>query len=141
MASEEGAYLLPMKYEAHKATVTKTHCNSGCADGWGAALSQTPTNSYSALVVLGQVMSFNDPHWQVFFAYGSSRTTSPTDANLQVGRHIAQDKTPSSRLPETVGYFLFEASPSTPQDINNGFSMISNFGSDKITGADNWQFK
>ena len=71
---EAGVYDEPgYKMEAVKFTSTVTDENNS----W-VGESRTYQQSYSNPVVVGQVMSYNDSDWSVFWACGSSRTAPPT---------------------------------------------------------------
>ena len=77
---EEGVYTVAMngvKMEAAKFTSTVTDYRRS----WNGQ-TRSYSNSYSAPVVLGQVMTCNDPDWSVFRCRGSSRDRPP---NQQVG--------------------------------------------------------
>ena len=58
-----------VKMEAVKFTSAVTDENNS----W-MGQSRTYANTYSKPVVIGQVMSYNDPDWSVFWARGSSRS-------------------------------------------------------------------
>ncbi|MEM7789968.1 MAG: hypothetical protein AAF546_01090 [Verrucomicrobiota bacterium] len=55
-------------------------------------------------VVLGQVMSFNDSRWSVFWSHGGIGT-APAGSQIFIGRHVGEDPD-QSRNPETVGYIV-----------------------------------
>jgi YVTN family beta-propeller protein len=64
--------------------------------------------SYVDPVVLGQVMTENDPAWSAFFATGDSIMVPPSPAALRIGRHVGEDPD-QIRETETVGYLVIEA--------------------------------
>ncbi len=70
---------------------------------------QTPilVNSYSQPVVVGQVMSFNDPQWSAFWSRGGSEKTPISSANVWVGKHVGSDQM-TSRADEVIGYIIIE---------------------------------
>ncbi len=65
-------------------------------------------NSYQSPVVIGQVMTSNDPDPSVFWARGDTRREAPSAESLFVGIHVGEDHD-RERVPETVGYFVFES--------------------------------
>jgi hypothetical protein len=69
---------------------------------------RTYDNSYANPVVVGQVMSYNDPDWSVFWARGATYTDPPSASTLYVGKHVAEDPD-TTRAAETIGYVVFEA--------------------------------
>ena len=69
-------------------------------------------NAYANPVVVGQVMSFNDPDWSVFYSHNGDRRF-PADAGaLFTGKHVAEDFD-NTRADETVGYMVFEEGAGT----------------------------
>ncbi len=102
---EAGTYTLAThgaKLEAKKYASTRT-------DRKGSFVGQrrTYSNTYQAPVVVGQVMSANDPRWSTFWARGSSRGAPPSTSTLYAGKYVAED-TVITRADETVGYVVFE---------------------------------
>jgi hypothetical protein len=110
---EEGSWEMPdgRKIEATQYNSTVTDSKSS----W-IGEQQTYKNSYSNPVVLGQVMSYNDPKWSVFWSRGSNRVTAPANRNLFTGKHAGEDDT-ATRVPETVGYIVIEAGHATSGGI------------------------
>ncbi|MBI4821901.1 MAG: S1 family peptidase [Deltaproteobacteria bacterium] len=92
---------------------------------------QTYFNSYTQPVVLGQVMTFDDPKWSVFWAYGPNATTPPTPTKLFVGKNVAEDTTSPTRTPETIGYVVIEAGSGTL----GGLAYSSALGSSLVKGC------
>lgn len=70
--------------------------------------SRSYQNTYSQPVVLGQVMSYNDPRFSGFWSYGSGRGAPPNTANLNVGKHVAEDPD-KLRADEVIGYIVIDA--------------------------------
>jgi hypothetical protein len=68
---------------------------------------QPNTKVDKAPVVLGQVMSYNDARWSVFWTRGTNRTAAPTSRILYTGKHVGKDKT--RRVSETIGYIVMES--------------------------------
>ena len=62
-------------------------------------------NSYTSPVVLGQVMTANDPRFSVFWSRGPSRVEAPTSSSLFVGKHVGEDAV-TLRSSEDVGYIV-----------------------------------
>ncbi|MGK7943485.1 MAG: hypothetical protein AB4058_03360 [Microcystaceae cyanobacterium] len=89
-------------------------------------------NSYTAPVVVGQVMTANDPDWSVFWARGASRLAIPDADHLYVGKHVGEDSK-ISRVSETIGYIVMETGSGTLGDVE--FSAAVGF--DSIVGFDN----
>ena len=49
-------------------------------------------NTYTDPVVVGQVMTFNDADWSVFWAStASSRSTPPSAVSFAAGKHVGED--------------------------------------------------
>ena len=65
-------------------------------------------NSYTAPVVVGQVMSYNDANWSVFWSMGSSSKNPIDAANFNVGKHVGEDSN-AARADETIGYIVIES--------------------------------
>lgn len=129
VAVEEGVYDEPdFKLEAVKYSEAETSRKNG----W---LIDTTSyqQSYTAPVVVGQVMTANDPNWSVFWASSNSRTSPPTADQLNVGKHIAED-TITSRGAETIGYFVIEA---TQNGEIEGLPFVAGVGGDTVRGIDN----
>lgn len=87
---------------------------------------------YTAPVVVGQVMSDNDPRWSTFWTRGSTRTNPPDANNLWVGRHVGEDPD-LTRADETLGYVVFEAGPFTLDGLP-GFAQTT---ADTLRGVAN----
>jgi hypothetical protein len=107
---EEGKWKMPdgrlMEAKKYSSTVT---------DNTKTWIGQTQTyqNKYTNPVVLGQVMSFNDPKWSVFWSRASvSQNNAPTAISIITGKHVGED-TKTTRLVETVGYIVMEAGHAT----------------------------
>ena len=107
---EEGAYNLPdgRKIEGRKYRSTITDHDLGWR-GEG----QTYLNRYTNPIVVGQVMSYSDTRWSVFYSRGSTDPGTPPNArSLRCGKHLGED-TPITRLAETVGYIVIERGHAT----------------------------
>lgn len=66
------------------------------------------SNAYTSPVVMGQVLTYNDPRWSVFWSHGFGATNPPGFGFLYIGKHVGEDPD-QERLPEEVGYIVFEA--------------------------------
>jgi hypothetical protein len=127
MVVEEGVYTQAadgVQMEAHKMTSTVTDEN----DSW-VGQSRPYSNAYTDPVVLGQVMSANDPDWSVFWSQGSDRTKVPTSSVLSVGKHVGADAD-TVRADETIGYIVIESGSGTI----SGVAYWASVGSDKVRG-------
>jgi uncharacterized repeat protein (TIGR01451 family) len=129
---EAGAYTLPdgRRIEAQKYTSTVT-------DGYNASWvgqQQTYLQTYTNPVVVGQVMSADDPaeDWSVFWARGSSAGNPPDASNLWTGKHVSKD-TDTTRVDETVGFVVIEQGYG---DIY-GVEYEAWLGTDSVEGVDN----
>lgn len=110
---EEGSWNMPdgRKIEANKYLSTITDRKNS----W-VGQQQTYANSYTTPVVLGQVMSYNDPTWSVFWCRGKNKSTPPNSNVLFTGKHVGEDRT-ITRLAETVGYIVIEEGHATSGGI------------------------
>ena len=99
------------------------------AGGWNGELI-TYENEYDAPVILGQVMSFNDERWSVFWARGFLVSLPPGEF-AYIGRHVGEDND-QERLQEDVGYIVLETnSGSTANYLYQAFT-----GEDIIEGVE-----
>ena len=125
---EEGVWTVDgVKLEAQTYLSTVT-------DGSGSwvAEPQAYGQSYTNPVVLGQVMSENDPEWSVFWSRGSSRTDPPSAASLWTGKEVAEDLL-VARADETIGFIVFEAAHGTI----GGVAFEAGLGPDTVRGIGN----
>lgn len=125
---EEGVYTAAangITMEAVKVTSTVTDRKSS----W-AGQSQSYTNSYTSPAVLGQVMSYNDVDWSVFWARGSSKNAPPSASSLLTGKHVAGD-TNTTRSNETIGYIVIETGSGTI----GGIEYAAAAGGDIVEGV------
>jgi hypothetical protein len=93
---------------------------------------QTYGQSYTNPVVVGQVMSENDPDWSVFWCQGTARTNPPVASALRTGKTVCED-TDTSRANETVGFIVFERGHGTI----GGVAYEAWLGADTIQGITN----
>ncbi len=106
LVAEEGVYdasIFGFALEARRFTSTITD-DAGSWNGEPRAYGTTFTDP----VVLGQVMTSNDPRWSVFWSRGSSRTSPPSASTLRVGKHVGEDPV-GVRANEMIGYIVTDA--------------------------------
>lgn len=121
---DEGVHTLSdgREIEAHTVLSDGT---SGSAVGWGSATTERVDASfghtYSDLVLLGQVMTFNDVNASVFWQNNCSNRGAPaTDTAACVGKHIGMIN--NTRANETLGYIAIEAGTGTVNDVDYAFA-------------------
>ncbi len=119
--------------EAHTVLSDNT---SGLSIGWSAGTTENVTSmitgGFSSLVVLGQVMTFNDSQASVFWTNNcASRNAAPTPAAFCVGKHIGQIN--DTRLNETLGFIVTDPGSGTVNDVDYTFGQ----GSDTVAGVGN----
>jgi PKD repeat protein len=127
---EEGVYTVAndgINMEAVKVTSSVT-ANS---TSW-AMEARSYQNSYSSPVVVGQVMTYNDSNWSVFWASSSSRMSPPSASAFSAGKHVGEDSN-QSRANETIAYVVIEQGEGTV----NGVPYAAAVGSDIVKGPDN----
>lgn len=129
---EEGVYNVVdhgIKMEAKTATAAAT-----ASSGSWTLEQRTYSNSYTNPVVLGQVMSYNDVNWSVFWASANAQKTPPSASELSAGKHVGEDpnKTRKSRQNETIGMVIIEQGSGTV----NGVPYTAALGSDIVRGPD-----
>lgn len=134
VAVEAGTYTSAkngVKIEAKRILSTVTNSK----DSWSTGTPITFSNAYTNPVVLGQVMTANDPDWSVFYARGSSSPTStiPSGAtSCVIGKHVGEDPD-KTRANEQLGYIVIEAGTGTWG--SRKFEAIK--GTPTIYGVDN----
>jgi hypothetical protein len=101
---EEGVWTIDgidIEAQTYLSTVTDEDNNwPGEAQSYG--------GSYTSPVVLGQVMTENDPAWSVFRDRGSTRQSPPSATVLWAGKTVCEDSD-VTRADETVGFIVIEA--------------------------------
>jgi hypothetical protein len=134
IVAEEGTYTLAnngVKFEAKKYTSTKTSRYSASTSTWvyePITFSQT----YTIPVVVGQVMTHNDPNWSVFWASKNAGIANPPAAtSCSIGKHIGEDNVVTTRANEVLGYMVFESGAGT----FNGKRYAAAIGSDIVKGV------
>ena len=102
---EEGVYETDdIKIEAFTYTSTVTDYKTSYTGE-----SQSYGQSYTEPVVLGQVMTYSDLMWSIFWAGGSQGTTAslPSPSVLYTGKHVGEDPD-TTRSNETIGVVVIE---------------------------------
>jgi hypothetical protein len=95
---------------------------------------RTTINSYTDPVVLGQVMTYNDPDWSVFWACGDKVTLPPTSTSFFAGKHVGEDND-YTRESETIGFIVIEQG----EGLMNGVPYAAAVGPNTIRGYDGKQ--
>ena len=123
---EAGVY----NFVDHGVTMEALKFDSTVTDRRGSWVAQPRpyANAYTQPVVVGQVMTFNDPDWSVFWEHGGTRATPP-GTNLFVGKHVGQDPD-TTRADETLGYVVFEEGAGSI----NGLPYYAALGPDIVVG-------
>ncbi len=130
MVAEEGNYTLAnngVNFEAKKYLSTKT----SRYNAW-AYEPITFGNTYTIPVIVGQVMTYNDPNYSVFWSSMNAKMASPATASSRsIGKHIGEDNVNLTRANETLGYMVFQSGIGT----FNGKRYAAAIGSDIVKGV------
>ena len=110
VVAEEGVYTavddgVKMEAVKYNSTVTDRRGN------W-VGESRSYAQSYQSPVVLGQVQTYNDPDFSVFWSRGAAASDPASSSALRVGKHVGEDSD-MSRATESVGYLVLEAGTAT----------------------------
>ncbi|NIM17349.1 MAG: PKD domain-containing protein [Candidatus Aminicenantes bacterium] len=127
---EEGVYTTAehgIKMEAKKVLSTAT----ASAGSWTKE-ARTYGNSYTNPVVLGQVMTYNDLGWSVFWASADSVKNPPSGSSFYAGKHVGEDPD-TTRADETLGIVVIEQG----EGSINGVPYAAEVGPDIVRGPDN----
>lgn len=131
MVMEEGFYTVAnegLKIEAVKFNSTVTDSDSS----W-VGQSRAYINNYTNPVVMGQVMSTNDPNWSSFWCYdGSNIGNPPSSSGFAIGKHVGGDSN-TTRADETLVYIVLEQGDGTI----DGVDFVAGLGADTVEGLDN----
>jgi PKD repeat protein len=130
MVVEEGVYTQAqdgVTMEAVKVNSTVTAENNN----W-VTEARSYQNSYSNPVVVGQVMTYNDPSWSTFWASGSTRQNPPSASTFNAGKQVGEDPD-ATRADETIGYIVIEQGSGSI----NGIPYNAALGSDIVRGPGN----
>jgi len=127
---EEGVYTVAehgVKMEAVKFTSTVTDSRASFT-----GQRRDYLQSYTAPVVLGQVMSHSNAAFSTFWSSGRRSNQAPNPTSLFVGKHVGEDPN-TVRVDETIGYIVIESGAGTI----NGRSYLAQLGRDRIMGVGN----
>ncbi|MFC4991615.1 cadherin domain-containing protein [Rubritalea tangerina] len=106
IAVEEGVYTLEDDGVVMEAVRIESQLTAHSKDWTAEEVSYA--NSYEAPVVVGQVMSANDPRWSVFWSMGKKKHDTASSKYLHVGKHVGSDEE-RERASETLGYIVIES--------------------------------
>lgn len=110
LVADAGAWILPDGTAMEAIAVDLTDPDhTGSWNGTPVPLSNTFS---SPVVVLGQVMTENDPAWSTFWSRGNSGSNPPTPTNLRVGYHVGEDPD-TTRAGERIGVIVLDANHGT----------------------------
>ncbi len=130
LVMEEGSWELDdgRKVEAHRVVSHGTNDNNN----WDASLMEHVPYvwAYTSPVVLGQVMSYNDSRWSVFWDSNGDRTEPPDSSNLYVGKHVGEDPV-TYRSDELLGVVIVEAGKGS----TGGLGYEAQLGPDTVQGV------
>ena len=90
---------------------------------------QTYQHTYNTPVVLGSIMSTNDPSWSVTYFTDGDVNNPPDSQDLYTSKHVGADSD-TTRAAETIGYIVIEEGTGT---INN-LTYQAELGADIISG-------
>ncbi len=150
MVAKEGVNTLENGYTFEARKVTSKDTSGINANGWEgtgeivkkSGIANLVTGTYSPYpVVIGQVMSYNDPNFSVFWSYDCiDDDNPPTTNNICVGKHIGRDDYASNtigltRQTETLGVIVIERK--VTGGAVNGVNFTANLGGNSIKGVDN----
>jgi len=128
LVAEKGVWTIDgVAFEAQSYTSSVTDSKRS----W-AGESQSYGQSYQSPVVVGQVMTENDPRWSTFWCRGSKRTTPPSATELYTGKTVAEDAD-TVRVDETVGFIVFDSTHGSLA----GVEFESAVGADSVRGISN----
>ena len=127
--AEEGVYTLAqdgIKMEARKELSIET------ADATNYVREpRTYLQPYSNPVIVGQVMTFNDDKWSVFWSSRHNIGSMPADSvGFAAGKMVAED-TITTRLEETIGFVIVESGTYS----RNGSLVEARLGENTIEGV------
>ncbi len=126
LVAEEGAWRLPdgriMEANRYLSAVTDWK------NSWVGEY-QSYRSAFTEPVVVGQVMTYNDGNWSVFWSRGGSTDEPATPAALWTGKHVGDDLR-VARLAEEIGYLVIEAGRGSLE--GNGYEAA--VGADLVQG-------
>ena len=135
LIADEGVNTLADGRVIEARTVLST-VTAGNAVGWGSAnttnVTSMVTGGHSNLVILGQVMSFNDSEGSVFWSNNCNNRGNPaTLTSICVGKHIGMIN--DTRAAETLAFIITESGTGTVNDVDYAFAR----GGNSIAGTGN----
>ena len=135
LIADEGVHTLSDGRVIEARTVLST-VTAGNSAGWATAnytnVTGLVTGGHSSLVILGQVMSFNDSQASVFTSNNcSNRGTPATLTNICVTKHIGMIN--DTRLNETLGFIITEPGTGSVNGVDYAFAR----GGNSIAGTGN----
>ncbi len=137
LVAEAGQYTTAddgIQFEARKRPSSVTD-----HDGSWVGETESYLNSYTAPVVIGQVMTENDADWSAFWSSDGNRN-NPADADgLSVGKHVAEDSD-ITRADETLGFMVFEAGVSEAGTVSIEAGITGDSVEGIVEGAAPWSF-
>jgi hypothetical protein len=127
IAVQAGIYTEPQ----HGITMEAVRSVSTITDGKGSwnGQSQTYANSYNSPVVIGQVLTYNDPAFSVFWSSGTSKRNPASASAIKVGKHAGEDPN-LNRAEETLGYLVIESASGAIGSLK----YAAGVGADTVTG-------
>lgn len=110
------------------------HFNSTETDRKGSWMGElfTPENTYSDPVVLGQVATFNDSRWSVFWNRGANRADPAATSSIYLGKHVGEDPD-TARAAETLDYIVIQVGTVSVNDRQ----LVAGVGADTVRGPTN----
>ena len=151
IVAEEGIHTLSngRTFEAH--SVLSTNVSGSNAGGWanGENVSADILGVYTNPAVLGQVISYNNPEFSIFWSYDCDTQSNPPfhtgmADGICVGRHIGEVTGGSlslTRNNEEIGYIVIEGDPDgggvdREGNLTTGVRYEVSLGNNAIDGAD-----
>ena len=84
---------------------------------------------YNAPLVVGQVMTYEDPAWSTFWCRGRRAVDPPSRSDLYIGKHVGGDPN-RGRADETLGYIVLEQG----KHHFSGITFLAGLGPDTVQG-------
>ena len=131
VAVEEGTYTVAEHGIAMEAQIVSSTATAGNND-WSVRENRSFNQTYTNPVVLGQVMTYNDTEWSVFWSSNSTRTAPADPTDFQAGKQVAGDPN-TTRADETLGMIIIEAGSGS----FGGFDFTAGVGDDIVEGSEN----
>ncbi|MFT6000096.1 MAG: hypothetical protein ACI81P_002556, partial [Neolewinella sp.] len=128
---EEGVYTVAQ--DGVKLEAVKVNSSVTAEDRDWSIEPRSYQQAYSAPVILGQVMSFNDSDWSTFWASSAnSRKNPPSSSSFGAGKHVGEDPD-KTRATELIGYIVIEAGSGTIGQTE----YAAGLGADIVRGVQN----